>query len=74
MASEQWANGETCRDLVEDKKWLKELAQAEAGGFPPRTRARPSSVTTLVEVSGKRFEVKVRGEAVAPGANGAAPR
>src|SRR5215216_1989098 len=26
MASEQWANGETCRDLIEDKKWLKELA------------------------------------------------
>src|ERR671927_230837 len=27
MASEQWANGETCRDLIEDKQWLKELAQ-----------------------------------------------
>src|SRR3954466_216866 len=26
MASEQWANGETCRDLIEDRKWLKELA------------------------------------------------
>src|ERR1043165_5998484 len=26
MASEQWANGETCRDLIEDKDWLKSLA------------------------------------------------
>src|ERR671921_477307 len=27
MASGQWANAETCRDLIEDKAWLKELAQ-----------------------------------------------
>ena len=26
LATEQWANGETCRDLTEDKKWLKTLA------------------------------------------------
>src|ERR1044072_5265263 len=26
MASEQWAKGETCRDLIEDKDWLKEVA------------------------------------------------
>src|SRR5579862_905507 len=25
MASRQWANAETCRDLIEDKKWLKSL-------------------------------------------------
>ena len=24
LATEQWAQGETCRDLTEDKKWLKE--------------------------------------------------
>ncbi len=29
LATEQWAKGETCRDLVEDRKWLKTLA------FPP---------------------------------------
>src|SRR5690242_16915820 len=29
MASEQWAKGETCRDLIEDKQWLKELAQPQ---------------------------------------------
>ena len=26
LATEQWANGETCRDLIEDKSWLKQLA------------------------------------------------
>src|SRR3954462_13935815 len=29
LATEQWARGETCRDLVEDAAWLKQLA------FPP---------------------------------------
>jgi acetyl-CoA/propionyl-CoA carboxylase, biotin carboxylase, biotin carboxyl carrier protein len=26
LATEQWARGETCRDLIEDRKWLKQLA------------------------------------------------
>src|SRR5271163_261878 len=26
LATEQWARGETCRDLLEDKEWLKTLA------------------------------------------------
>ena len=26
LATEQWAKGETCRDLLEDKQWLKTLA------------------------------------------------
>src|SRR5215203_638273 len=26
MASKQWADGETCRDLIEDKDWLEQLA------------------------------------------------
>src|SRR3954453_3257790 len=26
LQTEQWANGETCRDLLEDKSWLKTLA------------------------------------------------
>ena len=70
MASEQWAKAETCRDLIEDKAWLKALAQ------PKPEKAEDGAETVerdyLVEVSGKRFEVKVRGEAAAP--NGAAPR
>src|SRR5215217_4825812 len=31
LATRQWAAAETCRDLVEDKRWLRELA------FPPPT-------------------------------------
>jgi acetyl-CoA/propionyl-CoA carboxylase biotin carboxyl carrier protein len=61
LATEQWANGETCRDLLEDKKWLKTLA------FPPATpptydeEAENVEQTYEVEVSGKRFDVRVVG-------------
>jgi acetyl-CoA/propionyl-CoA carboxylase, biotin carboxylase, biotin carboxyl carrier protein len=69
MASEQWAAAETCRDLIEDRAWLKQLAQPK-----PEPAAVDEGTTVerdyLVEVSGKRFEVKVRGDAAT---NGAAP-
>jgi acetyl-CoA/propionyl-CoA carboxylase biotin carboxyl carrier protein len=75
MASEQWANGETCRDLIEDKAWLKELAFPKVDkGDDDGPVIEERSYT--VEVSGKRFEVVVHGEAVATAApvaaNGAA--
>ncbi len=74
LGTEQWANAETCRDLVEDKKWLKELA------FPPPTPSDGDDEDAkleqayTVEVSGRRFDVKVIGPP-APFAvgNGAAP-
>src|SRR3954449_7540094 len=74
MASEQWAKGETCRDLIEDRKWLKALAFEKA---PAADADKPEleERSYTVEVSGKRFEVVVHGEAVAaaaPAANGAA--
>jgi acetyl-CoA/propionyl-CoA carboxylase biotin carboxyl carrier protein len=62
MASEQWTAGETCRDLIEDRDWLKRLAfpKVEAGdNGAPELSVRDY----VVEVSGKRFEVKVHGEA-----------
>jgi acetyl-CoA/propionyl-CoA carboxylase, biotin carboxylase, biotin carboxyl carrier protein len=72
LASEQWARGETCRDLVEDRDWLKQLA------FPApakRDEAEPEEEKVerdyAVEVSGRKFEVKVIGAPFAP--NGAAP-
>jgi acetyl-CoA/propionyl-CoA carboxylase, biotin carboxylase, biotin carboxyl carrier protein len=72
LASEQWAAGETCRDLVEDKQWLKELAspppEARGDDEPEADRVERDYA---VEVSGRRFDVKVIGEAAAP--NGAAP-
>ena len=47
LATDQWANGETCRDLVEDKDWLKQLAfPAAAAAGATRTRRRRSSATT----------------------------
>src|SRR3954453_1918218 len=74
MASEQWAKGETCRDLIEDKQWLKGLASETApasDGEGPELEER----SYTVEVSGKRFEVVVHGEAIAaaagPAENGA---
>ena len=48
LRSEQWQRGETCRDLVEDPKWLKSLAPeapAAAGARRPRTRRRSSATT-----------------------------
>ncbi|HEY1358446.1 MAG TPA: acetyl-CoA carboxylase biotin carboxylase subunit [Thermoleophilaceae bacterium] len=71
LDTEQWGNGETCRDLIEDKKWLKELA------FPKPEKkddeeAEDESVEReyAVEVSGRKFDVKVIGPPASP--NGAA--
>ena len=76
MASDQWAAAETCRDLIEDRSWLKTLAfpkveKSEDGEPEPLERSY------TVEVSGKRFDVRVLGDAIAaPAGDGvpAAPR
>src|SRR3954471_21215643 len=34
LATEQWAKGETCRDLLEDPKWLKSLAPEAPSASP----------------------------------------
>ena len=79
LQTEQWANGETCRDLLEDKDWLKTLAFPKAekpagdDGEPEETVEQ----TYTVEVSGRKFDVRVIGPPFAGGgaaANGAAPR
>jgi acetyl-CoA/propionyl-CoA carboxylase biotin carboxyl carrier protein len=79
LATEQWAKGETCRDLLEDKKWLKTLA-FEAAPAPADSEQEAEKVeqTYAVEVSGKRFDVRVLGPPFAGGggaaaSNGAAP-
>jgi len=71
LETDQWKNGETCRDLVEDKNWLKELA-FDAAPAPAEGDEEEAKVARdyAVEVSGKRFEVKVIGAALP---NGAAP-
>ena len=71
----QWAKGETCRDLVEDKKWLKENAAPTVAPAPPSDDEDEEPKVErdyAVEVSGRRFDVKVIGAALG-GGNGAAP-
>src|SRR6202790_2274502 len=55
LASEQWARGETCRDLLEDKKWLKALAfePAAAGATAEQDEEAQVEQTYAVEVSGR---------------------
>jgi acetyl-CoA/propionyl-CoA carboxylase biotin carboxyl carrier protein len=76
LATDEWARGDTCKELLEDKHWLKTLA------FPKDAPAAGEEAETIeqsyaVEVSGKRFDVRVVGPPFAGGgvaaANGAAP-
>ncbi|MGZ5316035.1 MAG: acetyl-CoA carboxylase biotin carboxylase subunit [Solirubrobacterales bacterium] len=75
MATEQWAKGETCRDLVGDRKWLKELAAAETAetAVPPGEEGEKVRREYFVEVGGKLFDVQVIGDAPAAAGAGAAP-
>jgi acetyl-CoA/propionyl-CoA carboxylase biotin carboxyl carrier protein len=70
LATEQWARGETCRDLMEDRDWLKSTAPEEIAAPEVEEGAELVSRDYKVEVSGKLFDVKVIGEA---GAGAAAP-
>jgi acetyl-CoA/propionyl-CoA/long-chain acyl-CoA carboxylase, biotin carboxylase, biotin carboxyl carrier protein len=78
LATPQWANAETCRDLIEDRAWLKKLAFPAPAAPPEDAEDEPEPVeqSYTVEVSGKRFDVKVIGPPFAGGAagiNGSAP-
>jgi acetyl-CoA/propionyl-CoA carboxylase biotin carboxyl carrier protein len=72
LSTDDWARGSICKDLVEDKEWLKSTA-------PPKVeRYEKDDEDTVqkdyvVEVGGKRFDVKVFGEAFAGGAVAAGP-
>src|SRR4029077_6300906 len=63
LATEQWAKGARCRDLVEEKKGKKTPAfdapaPAAADGEEEQQKVEQ---TYAVEVSGKRFDVRVLG-------------
>jgi acetyl-CoA/propionyl-CoA carboxylase biotin carboxyl carrier protein len=77
LASGQWERGETCRDLLEDRKWLKTLAFAapDSTAEPADEAEQKLEQSYSVEVSGKRFDVRVVGPAAAGAgaANGAVP-
>src|SRR6202012_2788685 len=73
LRTEQWAKGETCRDLMEDNDWLKSTAPEKVDA--PEPSEEGAEIVTRdykVEVSGKLFDVKVIGEAVAGAAAPAA--
>jgi acetyl-CoA/propionyl-CoA carboxylase biotin carboxyl carrier protein len=70
LATKQWANGETCRDLTEDRDWLKSLAPEATpapGGEEPSEDGKAER-SYQVEVGGKLFDVKVIGDAAPAGA------
>jgi acetyl-CoA/propionyl-CoA carboxylase biotin carboxyl carrier protein len=71
LATEQWAKGETCKDLLEDKQWLKTLA-FPATARPPDDGEETEKVeqTYAVEISGRRFDVRVVGPPFASGGGG----
>jgi acetyl-CoA/propionyl-CoA carboxylase biotin carboxyl carrier protein len=73
LASEQWAKGETCRDLLEDRKWLKTLAFPAPGAAAANDDEGAEEKvqrTYEVEVSGRRFDVRVLGAPFAGAAGG----
>jgi acetyl-CoA/propionyl-CoA carboxylase biotin carboxyl carrier protein len=65
LATEQWTAGETCRDLMEDRDWLKSTAPETAADAAEAEKPEQIARDYKVEVSGKLFDVKVIGEAVA---------
>jgi acetyl-CoA/propionyl-CoA carboxylase, biotin carboxylase, biotin carboxyl carrier protein len=73
LATDQWRNGETCRDLVEDKSWLKDLAVPKPEAPAEDEREPTVERSYAVEVSGRRFDVRVIGAAFGGAPNGAAP-
>ena len=75
LATKQWANGETCRDLTDDPKWLKTLAPEKApapAGDDEGSADGKAERSYQVEVGGKLFQVKVIGEAAPAAATGGA--
>ena len=69
LQSKQWADAETCRDLVEDRNWLMALAPATPQTSAPDAEDEDTvEQSYTVEVSGKRFDVKVIGPSLRGGA------
>jgi acetyl-CoA/propionyl-CoA carboxylase biotin carboxyl carrier protein len=63
LATEQWADATTCRELIEDREWLKSTAPDTAPSPPADGEPETVELSYTVEVSGKRFDVKVIGRA-----------
>ncbi len=65
LAREEWRTGSTCHELLQDTDWLATLAFPKAEGSAGEDEDDADRVAKdyTVEVSGKRFEVRVIGEA-----------
>jgi acetyl-CoA/propionyl-CoA carboxylase biotin carboxyl carrier protein len=61
LASQQWDRGETCRDLISDRAWLKELAPTEPAKGGNEEGTDLDAHDYKVEVDGRLFEVTVLG-------------
>ncbi len=76
LKTDEWANGETCRNLMEDKKWLKATAPEQPVTPVDGDEDEKVERDYAVEVSGRKFDVKVIGSAFGGGGvstNGAGP-
>ena len=77
LATEQWAKAEICRDLTEDKAWLKSTAPEKPVERIDADGSELLEQQYTVEVSGRRFDVNVIGpppSGGAPAAGAAAPK
>jgi acetyl-CoA/propionyl-CoA carboxylase, biotin carboxylase, biotin carboxyl carrier protein len=65
LATEQWERGETCRDLISDRKWLKSLAPEEPAAAAQDGEVEPEATerSYRVEVDGRLYGVRVIGDA-----------
>jgi acetyl-CoA/propionyl-CoA carboxylase biotin carboxyl carrier protein len=63
LATEQWQRGETCRDLLADEEWLGRFRfePTAAEGQEDEEEEPKVEREYAVEVSGRRFDVKVIG-------------
>ncbi len=72
LATEQWERGETCRDLISDREWLKSLAPEKPSPRPEDGEHEDEAMerSYRVEVDGRLYGVRVIGDAAnGPAAN-----
>jgi acetyl-CoA/propionyl-CoA carboxylase biotin carboxyl carrier protein len=71
LATKQWANAETCRDLIEDKKWLKTTAPSKepstmagspAGSAGEAEQPAEDMEESAVDVEERDYQVEVEGK------------
>jgi acetyl-CoA/propionyl-CoA carboxylase biotin carboxyl carrier protein len=77
LETEQWAAGETCRDLTEDQGWLSSLAPEDSAAPPEGAETNGELLTReyKVEVGDRLFPVRVIGAAeIGGGGGGQAPK